>query len=145
MRPLTAAALAAALLASPVLAQTASRDAAPGGARSQVQTVQSRQTPMQIQVQNRLGPGVVVFALFLSASDDPQWGDDRLGDSVLLPGAVMRTVLHGDCRRQDVRILVLHEGARGRGPTGEIVRRSLDVCSGLLLSPDLPWRVDAAT
>jgi hypothetical protein len=44
-----------------------------------------------------------------------------------------------------VRILVLHEDAQGRGPTGEIVRRGLNVCGGLRLSPDLAWRVEIPT
>jgi hypothetical protein len=139
MRRLTVAAVAAALLASPVLAQTASRDTSSSGAHSQTQT---GQTTTWIKVENHLGPGVVVFSLFLSASDDPRWGADRLGDSVLRPGSTVRTTLQGDCRRQDVRIQVLHEDARDRGPTGEIVRRGLYVCGGLRLSPDLAWRVE---
>jgi len=145
MTRLAAAALVTALLAAPALAQTRFRDSAPGGSWGQTDTSQSRQASIQIVIENRMGPGVVVFALFLSPSDDQRWGPDRLGDNVLLPGASVRTPVWGDCARQDVRIQVMHEDARGRGPTGEIIRRSLDVCSGLRLSPDLAWRVEIPT
>jgi len=144
MTRLATAAFVTALLATPVLAQTQFRDSAQGGVRGQ-DTSQSRQAPIQIVIENRMGPGIVVFALFLSPSDDQRWGPDRLGDNVLLPGASVRTPVWGDCARQDVRIQVMHEDARGQGPTGEIIRRSLDVCSGLRLSPDLAWRVEIPT
>lgn len=142
---LVATVLATTLLAVPALAQIQSRDTGAGSARGQVETAQSRQAEALIAVENRMGPGVVVFALFLSASDDHRWGQDRLGDNVLLPGASLRTTVHGDCARQDVRIQVMHQDARGRGPTGEIIRRGIDVCAGLRLSPDLAWRIEIPT
>ena len=141
MRRLTTAALAAALLAAPALAQPKLRD----GANGQIDTAISSQATAQITVENRLGPGVVVFALYLSASADPSWGVDRLGDQILRPGETLRTIVYGDCARQDVRIFVLHEDARGRWPTGEIIRRMINVCGGLRLSPDLAWRVEFPT
>jgi hypothetical protein len=145
MHRLTAAAFAAALLASPVLAQTTSHDTSSSSSHSQTQTTQTEQTTTWIKVENRLGHRVVVFALFLSASNDPHWGADRLGDAILRPGSTAHITLQGDCRRQDVRIHVLHEDSPNHGPTGEIVRRGLDVCNGLRISPDLPWRVEIPT
>ena len=138
MRRLTAAALAASLLAAPALAQPNLRD----GGNGQVDTTPSPQETTQITVENRLGPGVVVFALYLSASTEPAWGVDHLGNQVLRPGETLRTIVYGDCAYQDVRIFVIHEDARGRWPTGEIIRRMINVCGGLRLSPDLAWRVE---
>lgn len=131
-------ALVAALLPAVALAQPWSADAI----RGQTSAERSGQATAQITVENRLGPSVVVFSLFVSSSDDHHWGPDRLGNFVLRPHTTIPITIQGDCRRQDVRIQVLHEDARGGGPTGEIVRRSLNVCSGLRLSPDLAWRLE---
>jgi len=145
MTRLAVAALATALFAAAAFAQIQPSDRPPGGTRSQTNLLQNRPAPIQIVIENRMGPGIVVFSLFLSPSDDQIWGPDRLGDNVLLPGASIRTPVWGDCTRQDVRIQVMHEDARGRGPTGEIIRHDLDVCAGLRLSPDLAWRVETPT
>lgn len=110
-----------------------------------IRTDHHYQTPTEIWVENRMGPGVIIFALYISATTEPHWGNDRLGNTILRPGDMIRTPIYGDCSRQDIRIFVVHENHSDRIPTGEIVRRSLDVCAGLRLSPDLPWRIEIPT